>query len=123
MSDMDYILDENDNPIREPDLKKWAAWRQKNKRHVAEDWLPGDVHVSTVFLGLDHNFLGDGPPVLWETMIFGGEHDQYQDRYSTKEDAIVGHRRAVRLASSSLLIDPSLESDNKVTRKFRKMDE
>jgi len=54
--------------------------------------------VSTVFLGLDHGW-GDGPPILFETMIFGGPHDQRQWRYSTIEEAREGHKAAVRLAS------------------------
>jgi hypothetical protein len=57
----------------------------------------GDVTVSTVWLGLDHSFDG-GPPLIFETMIFGGEHDQYQERYSTLEEARAGHERAVERA-------------------------
>jgi hypothetical protein len=55
------------------------------------------VEVSTVFLGLDHAW-GKGPPMLFETMIFGGEHDQYQERCSTWEQAEEMHRRACALA-------------------------
>jgi hypothetical protein len=51
--------------------------------------------VSTVFLGLDHQW-GDGPPLVFETMIFGGEHDQYQERYSTWDEAEAGHKQGVR---------------------------
>ena len=46
--------------------------------------------VSTVFLGLDHAFDG-GTPLLFETMIFGGEHDEYQERYATWDEAEAGH--------------------------------
>ena len=53
--------------------------------------------VSTVFLGIDHSF-GEGPPILWETMIFDGPHDQFQERYTSKEEAIAGHERAMLLA-------------------------
>ena len=56
----------------------------------------GDVRVSTVFLGLDHQF-GSGPPLLFETMIFGGEHNEYQERYSTWEEAEAGHKVACDL--------------------------
>lgn len=31
--------------------------------------------VSTVFLGVNHQRLKDEPPVLFETMVFGGESD------------------------------------------------
>lgn len=50
----------------------------------------GSVWVSTVWLGLDHRF-GDGPPLIFETMVFGGAFDQEGDRYSTKEQAEAGH--------------------------------
>ncbi len=91
-----YIL--IDGQPQEVDTMTWARWFEKGNRDVAKTDLPGDVHVSTVFLGLDHRFFGDGPPILWETMIFGGPHDQYQDRYSSLEEAKAGHEKAVRVA-------------------------
>ena len=54
----------------------------------------GDADVSTVWLGVDHQF-GDGPPLIFETMIFGGPHDQFCERYSTKKQAADGHKRIV----------------------------
>ena len=56
----------------------------------------GEAKVSTVFLGLDHNFMG-GEPVLFETMIFGGKHGGYQKRCSTWEMAEKMHQDAVAL--------------------------
>lgn len=96
MSDK-YIL-ESDGSVRpEADPLKWAKWLEEADRHVAQDdW--GDLRVSTVFLGFDHNFGLGGPPLLFETMIFGGEHDGYQDRYSTREEAVAGHAKALALA-------------------------
>lgn len=62
----------------------------------------GDILVSTVFLGIAMNGYNKiDPPLLWETMIFGGEHDLYQERYTSHEDALVGHQRAVDLVNSS----------------------
>ena len=58
----------------------------------------GEVMVSTVFLVLNHNYTGDGPPVLYETMIFGGPHSDRQWRYPTREAALAGHNQAVTLA-------------------------
>ena len=62
-------------------------------KRVAKDAV-GDAEISTVFLGINHQY-GDGPPVLWETMIFGGSHDQDQWRYISEQDARVGHERVV----------------------------
>ncbi len=61
----------------------------------------GEVLVSTVFLGLNHRY-GEGVPVLFETMIFGGEHDQYQDRYCTYDEAEAGHKKALGMAFPQL---------------------
>ena len=97
MSTNNYILgDDNKTPIV-ADLMTWAKWFEKSNRTVKKSRLNSDVLVSTVFLGLDHNMGGEGPPVLWETMIFGGEHDEYCDRYSSYKDAIDGHEKAVDL--------------------------
>ena len=68
----------------------------KNKR-VALTHINDETKVSTVFLGLNHNY-GDGPPMIFETMIFGSEHDEYQERYSTWDEAVAGHEKAVELA-------------------------
>ena len=54
-----------------------------------------EIYVSTVFLGIDHNF-GDGPPILYETMVFGLE-DEYQCRYETRVEAESGHDRTVKM--------------------------
>lgn len=95
-----YILDHLNNPIK-ADLMKWAEWVRvtpMERRRVAHDELAdGKVRVSTVFLGLDHQFFG-GPPHIFETMIFGGPHDQYQERYSTWAEAEAGHARALAIA-------------------------
>jgi hypothetical protein len=89
----------------EPDLFRWARWYEdaakklfeEGGRRVDRTELADGVYVSTVFLALNHAF-GSGPPVLFETMIFGGPHDEYQERYTTVEEAREGHRRAVERA-------------------------
>jgi hypothetical protein len=97
-----YILDKDGNPVPERNFLKWAMWLEfshlspdKDNRIIAKDYI-GEVHISTVFLGLDHGWDG-GKPLLWETMIFGGDHDSYQRRYTSREDAEEGHRAAIRL--------------------------
>ncbi len=86
-----YILDNEFRPVPEPDLLKWARWFEDAKRQVTLHKL-GPVRVSTVFLGLDHSFRSGSPPVLWETMIFGGKLDGAQARCSgNKEQAEAMH--------------------------------
>jgi hypothetical protein len=71
---------------------EWArAFEDSVGRIVAKSRL-GDVEVSTVWLGLDHSF-GAGPPLIFETMIFGGARDQEQYRYATEDEALAGHLR------------------------------
>jgi len=93
MSDK-YILDEKGN-LKAVDLLTWAKWLETANTQIEETNI-GKVRVSTVFLGLEHGFK-DGKPLIFETMIFGGKYDQYQDRYSSKEEAIIGHKKAVDL--------------------------
>lgn len=94
-----YILDGNGNPVPCDDLIEWGRWMEKADRNVKCDVING-VRVSTVFLGLDHGYACP-MPLLYETMIFGGEHDQYQERYTTKAEAIEGHERALKLVQKS----------------------
>jgi len=98
-----YILNEKKEPVP-AEMMEAAKWLNSGKerdsnRRVAKTQI-GDVDISTVFLGLDHQF-GDGPPLVFETMIFGGEHDGDQWRYSTWDEAMKGHEDAVKLVSGS----------------------
>lgn len=62
----------------------------------------GTAEVSTVFLGLDQN-LGYGPPMLFESMVFGGALDREQDCCSTWEQAEEMHRKMVaRVAGAAV---------------------
>lgn len=60
------------------------------------------VSVSTVFLALDHSFAGGGPPVLFETLVFGGSLDGEGERYQTKDEAASGHERWVQRVEDAL---------------------
>lgn len=93
MSDL-YILDNDGNPVQETDLRAWSNWYETASRRVAL-YEHEHVKVSTVFLGMDHRLIGPGPPVLWETMVFGGEYDDEQERYTSREAALAGHARWV----------------------------
>ena len=76
----------------------------------------GGYTISTVFLGFDHQF-GDGPPLIFETMVFGdGPLDNECDRYPTEADAVEGHAKMVercRTVQRFALADPSLTGDGK----------
>ena len=58
--------------------------------------------VSTVWLGIDHGW-GDGPPQIFETMVFEVKddvaqmgHDEQCERYATEKEALVGHNKVLR---------------------------
>jgi hypothetical protein len=68
--------------------------------HTANGYL-----VSTVWLGLDHSFRDDSPPIIFETMVFkdldnahhGREHGDMA-RYATEQAARIGHERILHRA-------------------------
>ncbi len=93
---MYYILDGH-TPIKAEDMLKWAMWFETADRIVAQTEISEAVMVSTVFLGLDHNYTGEGPPVLFETFVFGGELEGECHRYRTWEEAEEGHERIVKI--------------------------
>jgi hypothetical protein len=88
-----YIL-VNRVPVPVNDVREWADWFETADRTVANDEGDG-WRVRTVFLGLDHNW-GDGPPLLFETLVFGGKLSDECDRYSTWEQAELGHKAMVQ---------------------------
>lgn len=90
-------------PVKSIQETEGLFGKNDHKRIVGSDTING-IHISTVFLVIDHSFR-DGPPILFETMIFGGKYDQYQDRYCTWEEAEVGHAFAVEMVKNTPLAD------------------
>jgi hypothetical protein len=91
-----YILDADGIPQPCADVLTWGDWMETHHPvHVVDDTGTGAdgrlARVSTVFLGLDHNHADSGPPVLWETMVFGGALDGAQVRYTSHDEARDGH--------------------------------
>lgn len=103
-----YVL--NDRlPIPCANLKAWSEQFERIDRRTVAKTVVGGTLVSTVFLGIDHNFSETGPPVLFETMVFGDgetcDDDLGQWRYCTWDEAEEGHRAVVanlkRIASAA----------------------
>jgi hypothetical protein len=88
-----YILDGTE-PVA-VDLLTWGRWFETADRHVAATTLADGTYVSTGFLGLDHQW-GDGPPLLFETMVFDPSGES-QDcwRSATWHQAEQGHQAVV----------------------------
>lgn len=96
-----YIL-VGKKPVKCMDVSAWGKWLETADRTVKKS-AEGDVWVSTVFLGLDHSF-GGKKPILFETMVFGGLYDQYQERYSTWKEAEAGHKKMCLKAFKKIII-------------------
>jgi len=91
---------------RELSLMEWALSYEnmtEEARRVARTALDGEVVVSTVWLGLDHQWAPAGPPLIFETMIFGGPLDGETWRYATEEQALAGHAYAVVCATAGVM--------------------
>ena len=83
--------------------EEWARFFENiDNRRVASTNFGEDIRVSTVFLGLDYRFGNDGPPLIFETMIFGGDFDDWQKRCSTWEEAETLHAEACKLVTDTL---------------------
>lgn len=83
----------------DPPSDAWLAWARwfegEDNRLIAWDEVAEGVVVSTIFLGLDHNYFG-GPPLVFETMVFGPYGGGEQHRYSTWDDAWAGHHATLK---------------------------
>lgn len=96
-----WILNDQGEPEPCDDLMRWAVWFEQASmvRIIARDHLSGGrVMISTVFLGLNQNFHRDGPPLIFETMIFGGWCEGWQTRASTRAGALRCHAEALARA-------------------------
>lgn len=103
-----YILDEEHHLVPATVLE-WARYFEDfQRRRVAETETELFV-VSTVFLGLDHRHFGEGPPIVFETMVFEREREIIEIwgrlisvrpdvegwRYASWDDAVAGHDATV----------------------------
>ena len=85
-------------------LEEWGRMILQKKHKNVQQTNVGPYLVSTVWLGNDHNWDNEGPPIIFETMIFDRTTDDesfndiYMDRYATEEDALLGHGRAINKA-------------------------
>lgn len=77
------------------DTLRWAKlFEDRSYQRVALTILTNGIKVSTVWLGLNHQW-GDGPPLIFETMVFPDTADFHEDdcaRYSSEAEAVAGHQ-------------------------------
>lgn len=111
---MHYKLDENRNTVPCTFLE-WARWFHFNDRHVALTEVSEAVSVSTIFLGLDMGVNLDGPPILFETMVFVHGDGKSARRCATWQQAEVQHSEMVAYVNTwafDFVEQDSSESDS-----------
>jgi hypothetical protein len=58
-----YVCIGPEHTVSEVDVLAWGRWLEDiDGRRVGNDHV-GDVHISTVCVGLDHRHYGKGPPI------------------------------------------------------------
>jgi hypothetical protein len=103
-----YILDADHQPVPVDDVLTWGRWFENfDNRCVARTEVAPGIVVSTICLGIDHNFFG-GPPILFETMTGSGYGWDGEVRYASWAEAERGHWRIVEHIRS-LLQAPSID--------------
>ena len=98
-----------------PDWFKAVMVLEEGRNRVCRDTVDDvtengsiTIDVSTVFLALDHSFGRAGPPLLFETMVFGGKLDGEQERCATWDEAEKMH--AKYLARVLATVSPNAKS-------------
>jgi hypothetical protein len=88
-------------------------WTRKHEqfdyRQVAFTTVEEDTEISTVWLGADHQFAPNGPPLIFETMVFSSDPlirdalDGETERYTTLHEAKQGHEAMVLRVRQAIL--------------------
>ena len=91
---MNYY-DKQGNPIT---LEQYVKLNKDPYRRVGYS-IVGQFKVSTIWIGIDNNF-GFGNKAIFETMVFPLDSwtELYGRRYTTEEEARIGHTKAMYLA-------------------------
>lgn len=96
MVEYTYIL-KGKTPVPSKGILYWCKWMASADRYVNRTNMAPHIEVSTVFVGIDSSFGERKPPLLFETMIFGGAHDGFKKTYATWKQAEVGHELTVKM--------------------------
>jgi hypothetical protein len=80
-------------------LRAWVELQADPARIIAQTVVSTDVHVSTIWTGLDaayHRvFSPESPPLVYETMVFVDFKGTREKHWPTREAALAGHDRIV----------------------------
>lgn len=85
-----------DHTYRECSLDEWEEQFKNQELCRVAAVKFDDYFILTIWLGLHHNFLCNDPPLVFETIVFKPRYNRiYQDRYSTWDQALAGHQKAI----------------------------
>lgn len=112
INDFDFWFDKQGNKIK---YEEWARLKLQTPGYfrIGLDTV-GPYKVSTVWLGHNHRFGGEGPPIIFETMVFladewdnGRTEERYIGdidlvRYCTEEEAKQGHEDMCTLIRATM---------------------
>jgi hypothetical protein len=116
-----YVLDKGRARPANDVLEAARALGDIESRTVDRTEIDNEVHVSTVFLCLDQNHSNEGPPILFETMIFGGRHNCRHWRFSALAEAKKAHWEIVDALRIGEEPNPSVGKENWVWRALEEM--
>jgi hypothetical protein len=103
--------EEGHTPIPCYSITEWGQFLATDENRIVARSGNEKKWVSTVFLGVDHNWHWSGPPIVFESMVFVDEGRTISDlrggemwvpttldqvRYSSWDDAEIGHKALVR---------------------------
>jgi hypothetical protein len=92
-----YILVDR-KPVQHPNNDAWFKWfGNMDNRRVALTMIGEEIRISTIFGGIDRSYGNAEQPLLFETIVFGGEHDQEEWLTATWQEAEQQHAEVVAL--------------------------
>lgn len=104
-----------DRQGKELTLMEWAKKFDDSQYRVIRHEIFDKCHVSTVWIGINMQIFRKCPIEIFETMIFLVDDKEenplrdYLERYSTEEEAILGHKIAIDLCQQQLLKESTNE--------------
>lgn len=112
-----YVLDGHE-PRRARSVLDWMKWFSCTDRTLARSVIDG-IELSTVFIGIDHEFSPHGTryhgrPMLFETAIFMTSRVVRAVRYPSWDEALAGHCMIVECLQDAIhkrRLDPNQAVD------------
>lgn len=106
-----------DRQGKEINIEEWSRKCDDESYKVLKQEYIDRYFISTVWIGLNMKIFRQKPIQIFETMIFLSEDEEnkdadpldlYQERYSTEEEALLGHEAALSLVRAQLLIKETI---------------